>query len=404
MIRFIRAAWLAILLTLAPCLLSGCWSVNEINDLAIITVLGIDKTDKAEFKISALVIRPSGSVSSISAAGGSSQQAPAIIATSTGDTVFSAMRKLSSVLAKKMYWAHLQAIVIGEQAAGENLIAALDILARQHEFRKNIHILATRGAAEDIVRTKPLLEGSLGAEIDGLVRYSRYTGSTTVNDISHFVASISSDTKDHFTGEISPSLYNGVKLTQDGGSVSALSIRGSAVFKKGKLIGWLNENETRGVMWVLGKVKSGIVEVTCPDDKHGKISLEITRASRQLKPSFSNDKPVMDATINVDAQIGEAVCPQLDLNTDTLRKLNELLSAQVKLDIDQALQKVQKQWQTDIFQFGEAIYKKHPDQWKELAPEWRKNKLKAMKVNIQVKPQIWRSGLIDDPVQPDESR
>ena len=35
-----------------------------------------------------------------------------------------------------------------------------------------------------------------------------------------------------------------------------LSVKGSAIFKKDKLIGWMNDVETRGVLWLRNEMKT----------------------------------------------------------------------------------------------------------------------------------------------------
>lgn len=51
---------------------------------------------------------------------------------------------------------------------------------------------------------------------------------------------------------------------KEGKMVLRLRAGGTAVFKKDKLVGWLDNAETRGLLWVLGKVQSGILVVPAP--------------------------------------------------------------------------------------------------------------------------------------------
>ncbi|HEX6923026.1 MAG TPA: Ger(x)C family spore germination C-terminal domain-containing protein, partial [Bacillales bacterium] len=68
------------------------------------------------------------------------------------------------------------------------------------------------------------------------------------------------------------------------------------------------------------------------------------------------------------------------------------------------LNKVKNQWQADIFGFGEAIYKKAPEKWDQLAPQWRNGQFKKMNVHFKVTANILRHGLFKDPGKANESR
>lgn len=92
-------------------ILSGCWSKRELNDLALVAALGIDFID-GEYAISVQVIDPS-QVSLKSANG----QAPVVTYHAEGKTVFEAVRKILALSPRKLYFAHLQLVVVGEELA-----------------------------------------------------------------------------------------------------------------------------------------------------------------------------------------------------------------------------------------------------------------------------------------------
>lgn len=381
---------------------TGCWSSYEVNKLAIITLIGIDLDDAGNFKINALVVLPKSS--SAGKAEGGKMESSAVIASSTGTSLYDSLRKLSSVLPKKVYWSHLQAIIIGEEVAKQKMVQALDVMKRQHEFRENIDVLVSRGKAEQIVGTKPHLQGSLGAEVSGIIRFSQQTAMTLVTDLNHFTQDISGDTKDHITGGINPFTEKDVEIKKDNKPAPAVSIWGTAVFKQNRLVGWMNREETRGVLFLRNKAKGGIMELPCPKSKSDSVSLQFTKVEAQKVPRMVNGKPEMDVIIHVNADIDEITCSDLQLNSSQIMELNGSLEKEIKANIENALQKGQKEWATDIFQFGDVIYKKYPRVWNKLEPNWRKDGLKNMKVHVKVTANIGRFGLITDPLSVDGKR
>ncbi|MCR2807448.1 Ger(x)C family spore germination protein [Paenibacillus soyae] len=397
------AAAISLLLVLP---LAGCWSTTEINDLAIITVLGIDQNEHGEFQVSALVIRPSnisqGGLGSGFSGGGDNPSY--VVAEAVGDTMFQAMQKLSSTLSKRMYWSHLQAIVLGRKAADEHSVTILDILMREQQFRKNIDVLVTKGKAVDIVKTKPHLEGSLGAEIHGIIKYSKHTATTIVQDISHFASSISSSGIDHITGEISSTADRGSSISEDGTKTPSLNITGSAAFKEGRLAGFLDRVETRGVLWIVGQVKTGSTKMSCPEGNGNGISLEITNARSSRIPKKTADGISMKVVVDIEAEIREIACDGFELNPDRMDQLNEQLENTIMDEMNHALKKAKEEWQSDVFQFGTTIYKKYPKEWKQLRASWREGEFRRMKVELEVRAQIKRAGLIHDSIRVDERR
>jgi spore germination protein KC len=91
-----QKAFLFLILTLGT-LLTGCWNRKELNELAIAVGLGIDKQGD-QFRVSVQVVDP-GEVSTQKGAGG---RAPATLYTSEADTIFEAVRKITTLSPRKI--------------------------------------------------------------------------------------------------------------------------------------------------------------------------------------------------------------------------------------------------------------------------------------------------------------
>ncbi|WP_438825873.1 Ger(x)C family spore germination C-terminal domain-containing protein [Neobacillus drentensis] len=46
-------------------------------------------------------------------------------------------------------------------------------------------------------------------------------------------------------------------------------MNGAAVFKKDKLIGWMDETETRGILWLRNEIEGGVISIKVPKEKGG---------------------------------------------------------------------------------------------------------------------------------------
>jgi spore germination protein KC len=410
-----RILALIVITILLAASITGCWSSNEINDLAIINMMGVDLNEKGEYEVTILIVNSSEVFSQSSIGGGGKPGGRiAIVETATGRSIFEALETLSTTISKRIYYGHMEVTVFGERLAREKMESSLDFFRRENEFRPNLELFVTKGLAKDILTVEPQLENTLGTEVLRIMESSRYASMTMVNDLSQFLDALSSDTKDPMTAHISLASEHGVEIAGQGSSLNkqkdnesgptSYSIRGSGVFKEGRLRGWLDDEETRGVLWVRGEVEKGVLILRCPGDEKGTISIRTGTNKSQLKPKIVGNHPEITVDVTLDAYIREIECPEFELNAEQIELLNNRLSEEVRQEIEHVLNKLQREWQVDPFGFGEAIYRDDPQAWKRLAPAWRKGGLKNLNVNVKVKANIVRSGLIDNPVKADEGR
>ncbi|MEH7107030.1 Ger(x)C family spore germination protein [Bacillus sp. JJ1764] len=407
-----RCFLLSFILCISSFTLTGCWSSREANDLAILNVVGIDKNEAGQFELTALIPKPENRP--YQSTSGSTKDKELIL-TSKGRSLLESMSLLASSLSKEIYLGHVQVVIFGEKAASESMKESLDFLRRENGFRPNIKLLITKGKASDIINKPTQLKNPLGSEIVTFTKTKRRTMSSMVQNLSQFTEDLSMKMKDPFTGEISAAGDEGIQLEQvvsgknyvkDASSqdsqkkdsdmkqnTDTFSIQGTAVFKRDHLIGWLDKDETRGVLWVNGKLKNDVVILSCPNDDSGTISLQINQTSSESTPRIVNGKPKMSVTIKVDGDIGQITCQNVNLSSDEMEKINMKLKDKIKQEVNHTFVKVKQEWQADVFYFGESIYRKYPNEWKDISSGWRSGGLKEMPVQMKVITNISRYGL-----------
>jgi spore germination protein KC len=412
--RFIASLFLTFLVLT----LTGCWSNQDIDDLAIINVLGIDQNEAGEYVISAVIVNKNMN-SFDENTSGNARKSSSLIKTATGLSIHEAMGTLSSTTSKRIYLGHVNNVIFGEKVALNKMEESLDYFRRENDFRPNIKILVTKGLAADIVKINPQLEANLGFSIRNIIDENRYAPTTMVKDISQFMKALSSNTVDPVTAEIG--IANNIQQQQNKETPnnpsstgktnesnenveSDMAIKGTAVFKGGNLAGWLDERETRGLLWVQGEVDTGIVVVSCDEKESGNVTLGLGKSNSQLIPHISKDKIDMTVKIHVNAEIRNVTCPNLQMSSSQIERLNKKLEKLVKQEALHAIVKAKNQWQTDIFGFGEVLYRKDPKKWDQLSKQWRTSGLREMGVQVKVTSNISRYGLQEDPIKANESR
>lgn len=387
-------------------LLSGCWSSVEIHDIAFINAMAVDLNKSGEYDVSILISNPSAifSQSFIGKTGGN-QQNKYLIETATGRTIFDAVGKLSHSIPEKLYFGHMDAVLFGEKVAREKMAASLDYFYRENQFRPNIRILVAKGKATDFLNNTPEFNTTLGLEILDFTKPNRYANNKKVIDISQFMKVFRRDTSDAITVVLTTSNKLGIKAkVEDQDSKNkqlknpkVTSVDGAAVFKKGKLIGFLEQKETHGLSWIKGEMENEIIPLACGRNDEGYVSVTIRKNSSEYLPLIEEKRNSLTVSIDVEAEIGEVTCPTIDLNTEQINHLNQELANHIKKEAKVGLDKVQKKWQADVFGFGEAIYREYPIEWHEMAPNWRKGGLKDLHVTVNVNSNISRYGLRKNP-------
>ena len=158
-----------------------------------------------------------------------------------------AYRRLQEKLPRRIFFSHSGIIVIGEQMARDGISPILDFFIRQREARMRSYILFTKGEAVKILKFVPKLE-KIPAEIMREEVKQHIGLRINLKDFAHMLVTDGVEPVAAEMELVSSNLTNGAdsKGLSPLNLETNLSIKGSAVFKKDKLIGWMNDVETRG--------------------------------------------------------------------------------------------------------------------------------------------------------------
>jgi spore germination protein KC len=373
-------------------ILTGCWNRRELNELALVVAMSIDKSEN-QYLISAQVVDP-GEVS-VSARGGG--RAPVTTYDEKGKHLFEAVRRMTTVSPRKLYWSHLQMLVISEEVAKDGLNNILDFFTRDNEFRKDFYIVVSKDIqAKEILRNLTSIEKIPAHKMRSSLETSERAWAPTVAiQLDELIAALTSDGINpiltgisiHGNGPKGESVENVQRIQP----FARLKYKNIAVFKKDKLIGWLNENESKGYNYIMDNVRSTVGHIPC--EKKGELVVEIIRSKTKIKGKVVNGKPKIDISLSSEANIGEVSChvdltkpdaiTQLEKNTD---KVNV---DTVKNSINKA-----KELGVDVFGFGEVIHRADPKAWKSLKNNWDKEFVQVP-VTIHSEFKIRRTGAVN---------
>jgi spore germination protein KC len=256
--------------------------------------------------------------------------------------------------------------------------------------------LFTTGEAVDILTIPPKWEKISAEEIRKEEKLQ--TGmSVHFND---FVDMLLADGVEPIAARVGPK-YSEVMNKSDSGSEDSshkleksIGITGAAVFHKDKLIGWMNDKEARGVKWLRNEIKDAVVTVNIPNEMGGgKISLRVLKANTKLKPIMIDNKVKMEVEVLAEHDLHEN-SSKLDLsNPEVIQYVDEKLRDNITERLQLVLDKAQKQFKSDIFGFGLAVYRSYPKEWKKQFKNRWDQEFPNLEVKITPHVKVVRTGL-----------
>ncbi|MBQ9011765.1 MAG: Ger(x)C family spore germination protein [Bacilli bacterium] len=174
-----------ILITLLLCFcLCGCNNYRELNDMAIITVVSIDKTDD-KYELSFLVANARNSQTT-----SKEGEAQTTVYSGKGNTLLEAAEHIDFKSPKKLYLGHINVVIISEQIGKEGFLKVSDFLMRYPETRKQFFLMQTRDCkAKDVLQMVSPLESFPSQHIASLLKSNRDSESVTqITDYATFVS------------------------------------------------------------------------------------------------------------------------------------------------------------------------------------------------------------------------
>ncbi|MFC3040731.1 Ger(x)C family spore germination protein [Virgibacillus xinjiangensis] len=382
-----------VMITSLALLLPGCWDARELTDLSITTALGIDKQD-GQYTVTAQILNP-GEV-----AGETVTTRTAVsIYTMTGDTLFEAIRKLTTVSPRRLYLAHLRMVVFGEEIAREGVSDVLDFLSRDHDMRTDFYFAVAReNTAENLLKVMTPLEQIPADKMAGMLETTERSwasvGSTSIDEL---IASMSSTGKEaNITGIVisgDPDVGTNLDNVERIDSITMLEAKGMGIFQNDRLIGWMNEEQSQTVNILNSKVTNTVTWVPCGED--GKITAEVFEINPEITGTVEGDQPKIKVKVTEEADIADVACV---INLRDPKKINEL-----EKGFEESLQ---KKWKksvdeirglgTDVFGFGEVIRRANLDYWKKVEDDWGEIFANELEVELEVEFQIKKTGTTNE--------
>ena len=336
---------------------SGCYNYKEINDMAIVSSIGIDKDNKNDkYIVSAQIMNSKESENS--------EDSQITVYTKEGDTVHEALRNITLKSPRKLYGNHLSKIVLSEEVAKEGIDNILDTFNRVTEVRNEFIItIVKEDKASDVLKVLTTTESipaeyvklslKIADETSGLTyatKLDEFISLYLKKGIDPVVPVLKIDKK-----EKKGTTINNITTTNP---ISKIVIEDLAVTNKGKLETYLKNEEVIGYNFLRNQIQKMIIPVKC-DDENNYASISILKNKTKSSAEKKDNKYIINFNINSEAIITEYNCRKDLTDEKVIKELEKDTEKKIKRYIKKSLNK-QKKTKGKFLGLERIIYLDYP--------------------------------------------
>ncbi|MGD0153272.1 MAG: Ger(x)C family spore germination protein [Thermacetogeniaceae bacterium] len=420
---------------------AGCWDRRELDALNVATMIGVDrivKDGKPRVLVSILSLKTV--VGGAPSGGGSVVMPPSLgyVSSAEGETITDAARNIALRSPRLLYLGHAQAIVIGERMAREGIQDVIDYADRNKEIRYRTEVVTCQGSALEALESQPEYESTSAMELSKMIRNDPVRISKVVPaNLFNMIYSLMTPGKDAAMPRMSllapPERGSSIRKGPASGEITlgkqsqqdqagqqtgakdqdvnpllgveeaqhperkTFQVDGTAVFSGDKLVGWLNEKEGLGTMFITRQARGGEIPFAFKSPEPN-ASYTFRSASASVKPVISQDGITFEVMIKGSGQLTEDKNSAIDLTKESDTKAAEqLINAEAQRACQDAVTKCQS-LHADIFGFGDMIHKADPVFWKQIGDRWR-DYFPGVKVQVTASFTIENTGVTGEAIK-----
>ncbi|GGG70634.1 Ger(x)C family spore germination protein [Paenibacillus radicis (ex Gao et al. 2016)] len=379
-------------------MLTGCWSRVELNDIAIVTAAALDLVDDQKIQLGVQVMKTK--MTKGTAGRGESSDNTTLIFSEQGDSVMDAYRKIQKKIPRNLIFSHNRIVIIGEKLARSGITPVIEFFSRYRDVRGNSYLLTTKGKAFDLLNVGPNFEKFSAEEIREEQK-ARVIDSATIRDFTYRlleegIEPITSQLQMIPAGEKSTEDSNSEKKNKN--NELALGLVGVGVYRKDRLIGWMNAQDAETLLWLRNKMKDSVITVMIPDENKlfGKLSVQLMKSKATIKSKVENEQVQFQVNIEMTGDLYENTTKLSTNSSNNLHTVQQLLEEEVERRIRSTVQKSKNKFKTDIIGFGSKLHRQNNKEWNEKYSDRWDEKFPEIKVDVTAHFKIIGTGRIND--------
>lgn len=361
--QFLYKYRVVIALLLCTSLISGCWDREEINDVAFVIGIAVDK-EGDNYRSSLQIALPgqAGSSGSEGGGGGTNGNKSWFMLSNTAKTFRGTSLEGQKALSRRLYYAHRRTLLIGEEMARGGVAPMLDLLTRYPLNRFSALPVITRGEAYKVMDTDAPIE-KFPSE---MVRELCLLNMRNPRSLKTFIDAILSEGIDPFLPVASiednvPKNWKDVKTN--------IKLDGLAIFKKDKLVGMIDKAPADALILAMGEANAPEVMVKAPRGE-GDMFIKLNENNSSLHPSIKNGKVTVNIELYAKGVLVDNESSYGDRRENEILNINEATHEKIKSDIEEGVRLVQKKYNADILGIGRSIHQHLPAEWEKMKDRW----------------------------------
>lgn len=343
-----------ILLILFILMLSGCYNYKELNKIAIVSSIAIDKKDD-EYLVSAQVMNVKNDKES--------DNSNVIVYSAKGKSIEEAIRKMTNESSRELYGGHISKLVVSEEIASEGIINIIDMFQRLTEIKDEFTITISKNIeANKVIKiaTSPeevpadyVKYAVKSADIDAALTHSSKLDEFVSYYLKKGIDPVVSVIEVKNYKEKSKTTENTKETSQD----TKIIVDNVAITHNGVLEKFLNENETIGYNFVRNKAKKVLIPIKCDDKHYASISINNSKTKNKVKKV--NNKYQIDIDIKSNGMITEYNCSSDLTDEKVILNLQKKTKSKIKSYINKVTN-TQKNVKSEFLGFKRTIYLNYP--------------------------------------------
>ena len=378
---------IAIIISLLSAFSEYSNSAQNIDDLSYAVAIGIDVGETAKYKISLQLTTMESSAtesaisdsSSGSSSGSESTSNPVgssgdtssnyIVETVETDSIDSALNIANSYINKTINLSHCKILLISEEIAKKGVEPLVNSLINKVETRPDCSIIISKVPSDEFDdKNKPKIEELISKYYDVASNLETGRGYSETIKLNEFyltlndtfyqpyasLGTIYNTTKNTNNKNVSSDLDTQSKTLITNLEKQSVEVMGLAIFKKDKLVGSLNANQTLSHQLITNELDFSTINIISPFNNSETLDIYISTFKKpKIKVDISRGSPFVQVNLYIAARIVSFNSYEINLLTE--EKLNIIQETTKKYLEDQLydyLNTTAKEYKSDISGLG----------------------------------------------------
>ncbi len=347
--------------------LTSCATPINLRDRAIVQIMGIDY-DNGKYTAHLQEYMPS---SSEKGAGGGENQSEFVSA--EGETVFDAIKNAEAKDGNQVFYGHCRLYIIGASVLKNGIGQITEFMNSNYQLSLNSSVLAADGKAEDILKAK------LFSGIAPNISLERIEGSgkapnTTVIDLLR-------------------DMYN----LRGSGVLPLISLKDKdnaviercIILKDYKNFFTLNDEQTRGLLWLNSKVSDAVMT---SEHEGNKLSVGVVSQNTDLELTTDDGNITLHVKVKAKGNVSEnAVISSKHVNLKQIEQAEKDIKQMIENDVKSAFRAIVTVGKSDVLHLLQRLKKADSKLYNKLkeSDEW----LSKIKLNVTADFTVRHSGV-----------